>query len=243
MPYYPISLRSHVKERSLPRAEVLKFLLHHLSWVKYLPDWRRSLRLISNYPLASTIDLKIPWLTYGAIGWLNNYLTPDMKIFEFGSGGSTIYFRQRVSCVISVEHDQNWVDKVNGAIGSNNNPNNRIIVVPPEKMDNVPAGYKYASTTFSQYTGYCFKRYVETISTYPDAHFDLVLVDGRTRVACILDSVQKIRNGGYLILDNSERDHYKAAYDCMKQYPVHEYFGFGPLSDRFWKTTIWQIKR
>ena len=34
----------------------------------------------------------IPWVTHGAKKWLDSYLKKDMKVFEWGSGGSTLYF-------------------------------------------------------------------------------------------------------------------------------------------------------
>jgi len=46
-----------------------------------------------------------PWICPEAIKWLKSNLTPDMKVFEFGSGGSTLFFAKRVKELISIEHD------------------------------------------------------------------------------------------------------------------------------------------
>src|SRR5258706_2236050 len=42
------------------------------------------------------LDLEIPWFSYGAIDFLDQYLKPHMKVCEYVSGGSTIFFGKRV---------------------------------------------------------------------------------------------------------------------------------------------------
>ncbi len=50
----------------------------------------------------------IPWLHADATLYLENLLTPDMEILEFGAGGSTLWFAERVKHVTSVEDDPDW---------------------------------------------------------------------------------------------------------------------------------------
>jgi predicted O-methyltransferase YrrM len=99
----------------------------------------------------------------------------------------------------------------------------------------------FSSKTFKEYKGYSFKNYVKLINKYPDYHFDIVFVDGRSRVACIKHALKKIKNGGVLILDNSERDEYQSAFKYLKKYKHKDYFGNGPYSDTKWQTTAWFI--
>ena len=49
-----------------------------------------------------------PWITFPAMRWLTSYLRPSMSVFEWGSGGSTLFFAQRVARVVSVEYDTAW---------------------------------------------------------------------------------------------------------------------------------------
>jgi hypothetical protein len=50
-------------------------------------------------------DLKpIPWMTYPFIDFISDRLSPDMEIFEYGSGNSTLYFASKVKWVYSIEH-------------------------------------------------------------------------------------------------------------------------------------------
>lgn len=49
-----------------------------------------------------------PWLHPKAITYLESLLTPDMEVLEFGAGGSTLWFAERVKHVVSFEHDNEW---------------------------------------------------------------------------------------------------------------------------------------
>ena len=109
--------------------------------------------------------------------------------------------------------------------------------IPPVKSK----GTKYVSS-LKEYKGYSFKRYVRSIQKYPDKHFDLVLVDGRARVACLEEATKKIKQGGYLMLDNSERKEYQTAMKKLA-YERKDFIGPSPyLANKFASTTIWKIK-
>ena len=57
----------------------------------------------------------VPWLTEGAIEFLEQYLTehPSAKILEFGTGASTIWFAKRTPNLYSIEHDPSWFTLIN----------------------------------------------------------------------------------------------------------------------------------
>ena len=77
----------------------------------------RHLRNLAKRP----IDNGLPMLTFGAIDYLNAHLRPEMSVFEFGCGGSTIYFAERCRVVTTVENRPNWYGQVAGATGSHHN--------------------------------------------------------------------------------------------------------------------------
>jgi hypothetical protein len=58
------------------------------------------------------LDVALPWISRKAIRFLENYLHRDMTVFEYGSGGSTIFFAQRCDHVISIEDDHQWATLV-----------------------------------------------------------------------------------------------------------------------------------
>jgi hypothetical protein len=60
----------------------------------------------------------------------------------------------------------------------------------------------------SYFKGYSFKNYAKYISAFPDESFDVVVIDGRSRPACIVHAISKIKCGGMLILNNSNQAYY-----------------------------------
>ena len=60
--------------------------------------------------------------------------------------------------------------------------------------------------------------------------FDIILVDGRKRVACIKSAVDYLSEKGGLILDNSERKEHKEGIDFMlkKGFKKIDFYGIPP---------------
>jgi len=58
------------------------------------------------------IKKRMPWLAKGAVDWLENNLTKDFKILEFGSGGSTLFFAERCKEVITIENNKKFYDLI-----------------------------------------------------------------------------------------------------------------------------------
>jgi len=48
------------------------------------------------------------WFTYSMIKFLEERLKKDMKVFEYGSGYGSMWLRERVNTLESVEHDKQW---------------------------------------------------------------------------------------------------------------------------------------
>lgn len=64
----------------------------------------------------SPLELGLPWLSFGAIRELDRLLRPDHEVFEFGSGGSTVYLGQRAKRVVSVESHAAWLEQTQTAL-------------------------------------------------------------------------------------------------------------------------------
>ena len=133
-----------------------------------------------------------------------------MSVFEFGSGGSTIFFSKRVKELISVEHDKYWYHRVFNEIAKEHVTNCKLLLKEPEQGIFDRTDYSDPESYLSalpQYQGMNFKSYATTIREFPDESFDLVFVDGRVRPSCIANALAKVRPGGNLMLDNSDRKH------------------------------------
>jgi len=85
-----------------------------------------------------------------------------------------------------------------------------------------------------------FKNYVHSIDMYPDEMFDLVIIDGRARCGCIRSSMNKVKRGGYILLDNSHRTWYDNGKRLLDGWSHISFKGIVPFSYNISETTIWK---
>jgi hypothetical protein len=175
---------------------------------RYYKRWKASLD-----PAAAPVEARHPWLTFRAIDRLADFAKPGCQVFEWGVGGSSLFFIDRGARVITVEHDRTWFElltvKMQGATAWSGRlilPEVRTPASPCDPSD--PAGY---GTSDEQLKDFDFKSYARSILDHPDESFDVVCVDGRSRPACLAHSRGKVRRGGLLVLDNAERETYGRA--------------------------------
>jgi hypothetical protein len=215
---------------SVPLYTVYVTLADPGAW-RFFPRWRRSFR---SSPLADGV----PWIPFRATEWLSSYLQSDMTVFEYGSGGSTLFFAERVQTLVSVEHDPQWHSKVASRLRERGVNNVSYLLCEPRK-DGEPIldGYRH------DFPGVSFADYVKSIDAYPDGSLDLVLVDGRARVACMARALPKIRPGGYLVLDNASDPDWAGCLEVMTPYgyPRRDFYSIAPYAPGRWRTSAWQI--
>lgn len=208
-------------------------LRRHPQELPYAPRWLHSM-----LPGHSPLFDEVPWITFRAIDWLDDYLKPDMSVFEYGAGGSTLYLTKRVRNVVSVEHDEGFYHLVKKILGQRANHNCQLMLHTPEPCEE--SSRAYASYQV-KYKGMCFQSYVKAIDSYPDQSFDLVLVDGRARMACFKQALAKIKPGGAIMLDNSDRPAYAQAGRLMGDTPHLDLAGLTPWNLEVSQTSVWQI--
>lgn len=212
--------------------------LNLFNFVKYYFEWRYSLR--KPY-WEGPIQNGTPWMSLPAIDFIKKHLSTKDIVFEYGMGGSTVFFAKRVNKVISVEHDPDWFNFVGEHLNSQNIKNTNITCIQPESenFNTVPDPSNYEFCYSS--TGFYFNSYVNSIQQFSDNYFDLVVVDGRARPSCIFKAISKIKPGKYLLIDNSERLHYQLAIDSLLKEWKRETFE-GPTLYLKWftQTSIWQ---
>jgi hypothetical protein len=207
--------------------------------IKFFPLWLDCLQP-NKTPLAD----ERPWITFASIEFLENTLTKEMKVFEYGVGGSTAFFLKRVNEVISVEHDPEWLEKVSEKILENGYKHWKFYLEPPTEdelaMQKSPSDpYSYVSDD-ENFRDKSFKNYVRTIDQYPDEYFDIILIDGRARPSCLLHSLQKIKSGGFIVLDNSDRHYYlKKTTTFLKDFQLIDFPSPCPYANFFTKTSVY----
>lgn len=199
-------LKQKVKVIYLIIRRSLEILLTEPSQRRYLPEWIRSFR--KGY----LQEREIPWMCYSAIDFLDKNTPPSAKVFEYGSGASTLFWLGKGATVVSVEHDGAWYDLMSRKLLGNPRVDYRL--VEPTALDaaivtSAADPDKYHSKD-KRYSRGEFSQYVSQIDQFPDESFDIVVIDGRSRTACIKHASPKVKVGGILVLDNAEREWYLA---------------------------------
>lgn len=207
----------------------------HPAEIPYGHRWLRSL-----LPGHSPLSDELPWITFRAIDWLDAYLRPDMSVFEFGAGGSTLFFADRVRKLVSIEHDKGFFELVRSMLAERGVANCELILHQPRQCTAASAAF---ASRQEKYIGMCFENYVKAIDRCADASLDLVLVDGRARVACVRRALPKLKDGGVLVLDNTDRPGYQDAYTILEGSECHDFDGLTPWNMEVSRTTVWQVRR
>jgi len=122
-------------------------------------------------------DAGAPWWNDRAIRYLGQHLRSGDRVFEWGSGASTVWLVSRGADVTSIEHDPDWVSKVRVRC-----PAADVRAVPENVRD-----------------------YVAAIDEFRDDSFDVVIVDGKYRPECLHRGASKVRPGGLLVLDDTDQ--------------------------------------
>jgi predicted O-methyltransferase YrrM len=162
----------------------------------------------------------IPWLPDLSIEYLESIVRPEMTVFEWGAGGSTLFLAERVSNLVSIEHDPDWYHQVTA----------QLLDLLKKPFD---------IRLVQEISG----AYVDVINTF-SFQFDLILVDGRARPACLTNAAQKVAKGGWIVLDNSGRPHYQEAIALFSGWEEVRFRGKGtnPITGKrkMWCTSFWR---
>lgn len=160
----------------------------------------------------------IKWCDGSVEEFLRDNLAPRAFVFEWGCGASTRWFAEHCGFVVSVEHDKNWL--VGADLRKAGLENFFIHLEPPAgpSPDRLSDACGFAGTFGTKQD---FQRYVEVILQYPPC-FDLVYIDGRARPACVRHAKDRVRRGGWVLLHDSEREHYKPAQMLMAAWKAIE---------------------
>lgn len=156
-------------------------------------------------------DYPLPWMTYSFIGFINDRLSPNLTLFEFGSGESTIYWAKRLKKVTSVEHDIIWYQKMKMGLPSN-------------------VFYHYADLQ---------GEYVNKISSIGEK-YDIIVIDGRKRVECAKIAPLFLKPSGIIIWDNSLREQYKEGIGYLEDRGFRhiDFKGLNPLGHVMTVTSV-----
>jgi len=144
---------------------------------------------------------------------LKKYLSNAQNYLEFGTGGSTLFSLINSSVnITSVDTNLPWISFIKKYKIIKDNLGNRLhihfIDIGPTKYWGYPVNQEYKEK-FPNFSSEIFEK---------ESDFDLVLVDGRFRVACTLQTIlhsTENKNPIIMIHDYSLRNEYKVVENFL----------------------------
>ena len=133
----------------------------------------------------------LPYMNSEEISDLITYIDKDSEVLEIGCGNSTLFFSKIVKRLVSIEHTKEWSDKISNDMKLISKCDWSIHVVEPS----FPQSHPFQPAEPGQ-----FDDYVNFISNLDKNQFDVILVDGRDRVRCVIASIPLLKKGGVLII-------------------------------------------
>ncbi|MBM7515402.1 class I SAM-dependent methyltransferase [Nocardioides nitrophenolicus] len=170
-----------------------------------LATWLRSLFAI--YDLEGLSGLDVPWWTFASADLVDAHLAarPGARVFEWGSGASTLWLARRAAGVHSVEHDGAWADRLRAVLPAHV----ELTLVPPVASTRPEVGSRKKG-----HQGLDFTDYVSAIDA-TEGVYDVIVVDGRAREACLDHALHRLAPDGLLVFDNVDRRRYRDAIDRL----------------------------
>ena len=158
------------------------------------------------YDSLAIAELDVPWWTYRAIdvveAWLAAHARP-VRVFEYGSGASTLWLAKRADEVHSVEHHREFGEHLRASLAPLANVEFRIV-------EPVPSATPVVGSRKEGAAGLDFADYVASIDDVP-GEFSLIVIDGRAREACLERARHRLAPGGMIVFDNTRRRRYREA--------------------------------
>lgn len=154
----------------------------------------------------------IPWITYAAIDFLHARIPASATVFEYGSGNSTRWWAARAAEIRAVEHDREWFDVVKTEL-----PGNASVQYAPQGSD-----------------GYIAPPHLT------ERRFDIIVIDGRDRVACAEQAAHALTDSGVIIWDDTNREYYRKGIETLIESGFRriEFRGFAPVEFVLHETSI-----
>ena len=160
------------------------------------------------YAMRSSNKKKIhvmgPYMTKDEIILLEKYYRNSKNYFEFGSGGSTVCaIKNNIENIESVETDNDWVNRIKkDPLVSNKLKEKKL------KIHMFPLNFEWTKAVswkpnYKKYLKTCDKHNWHNYSKLIrkcDLKLDLVLVDGRFRVASCLETIKKVDNNCFILI-------------------------------------------
>ncbi len=127
------------------------------------------------------------------------YLDKATVYFEYGSGGSTYQanLRPNIQKIYTVESDNTWINKLNSLIQDNSK-----ITYIYNDMGTKPNTWGYPNKDCEKSKLANYSEHIRNLSIEERSKIDLIMIDGRFRVACCLKCFDIINDEFYIVFDD-----------------------------------------
>jgi len=174
--------------------------------------WLESFQERAEQPLNSLKDPNpLPWMYIKAVHFMEYHLLNrnNPVVFEWGGGTSTLWLSKLAKTVVTIESNAEWGDALSCEIKKRNIQNVELMVIEPETVTSQGYECKYISW-WDDFCGQHFTSYVNAINViYKIRKYDLILIDGECRIACLENALKHLKDDGLIVFDNSARERYK----------------------------------
>jgi len=161
-----------------------------------------------------------PWIVPSAIGWLRRRMRRDWTVLELGSGRSTAWLARRAAYLIGFEDNPIWAARTREQLHEAGIEN--------AMLRELPIG-----------------RFLAELDLLPEASLDLTGIDcpeapGAERGEAVRVARSKLRPGGYLLLDDSDRPAYAPAFGLLAGWRQRRFAGVKDGWPQAVETTIFR---
>ncbi|CAN5594647.1 hypothetical protein BH20ACT15_BH20ACT15_02760 [soil metagenome] len=205
-----------------PRDQGTRASLHHTARGPMgLAGWLRLPAAHMRARFGSTPER--PWIVPQAIGWLGRRMRRGWTVVELGSGRSTVWLGRRAESVIAYEDNDYWIERARQ-------------LVDERGLANVEIRHQPITS------------YADELAALPDDGLDLLVIDflespDAERVDAVRAGMSKVRPGGYLLLDDSDRPSYAGAYELLAGWRERRFTGVKDAWPEACETAIFRRPR
>ena len=130
-----------------------------------------------------------------------SHISNDSLVLEYGSGVSTKEIAKKCKLITSIEHKEDWYNKLKNEL-----PSNCELILKTPDLPYIEGGH------FGTYDE--FKSYVE--EPLDKGPFDIILIDGRARVSCSSICHKMSHENTIVFIHDYHREEYQESLNYLK---------------------------
>jgi len=170
------------------------------------------------------LDKPVPFIVLDAIRFLEKIIQPGMTVVEAGGGNSTLWFLERGARVTTYEHSADWACYVQCTIHQH------------------PMRFHETNSHMKVMQG---NEAISDMALIPDHSIDIALIDCMNdytrRNDCIRVLMNKVKPGGWVILDNSDNPVNWIGASLLQDREMIRFSGYAPMGLFVCQTTFWKM--